>query len=147
MLYAVVPGIGVGSVMIGMARVDSRSAMGVPWRTSRKAAAHDVDAYHENSFQIFFDEDERVSEIEVSRRPSMSVPTYRGIDILAAPAQDALEVVSADAPFDPHDPELGWSYYFPALGLWLWRESIDPSAVAGFDVIGVSRPREAGRRV
>ena len=70
--------------------------------------------------------------------------TYRGTDVFAQPAARLVELVAQDGPYDPDDPELGYSYIFPHLELALWRPVLpegeeDPEG-RYFSTIGVGRP-------
>ena len=44
----------------------------------------DVDAYHGNAFQLFFDENDRVEYIELSKSPKLSVHLQRHRSVQAA---------------------------------------------------------------
>lgn len=124
--YEVIPHQGVGPVLLGMTREESRAAMNVPPHSFRKGrfASTDTDGYLDNAFQVFFDHDDRVEFIELSNAPAITA-TYKGRDLFALHADDVVRFVARDAPFDPDDPELGYSYIFPDLELALWR-SIRP---------------------
>ena len=103
----------------------------------------EVDAYHGNAFQLFFDENERVEYIELWKSPELSV-NYKGIDIFRLRAEDLVGLISRDAPFDANQPELGFSYVFPLLEMSVWRPTIpDPedgnSEWTTFATVGVGR--------
>jgi hypothetical protein len=53
---------------------------------------------------------------------------YRGMDVFGTRAEDVVDRVATDAPFDSHDQELGYSYIFPDLELSLWRPVLPESA-------------------
>ncbi len=90
-----------------------------PFRKGRFAST-DTDSYLNNAFQVFFDHDDKVEFIELSNTPAITA-TYKGRDVFALHADDVVRLVARDAPFDPDDPELGYSFMFPDLDLALWR--------------------------
>jgi hypothetical protein len=118
--YEVVPLEGVGPVRLGMSREDSRAAMGLPPSQTSGPGERRYDHYLRNAFQVFFDEDDRVAYIELYRGDPV-VALYQGRRVFDTPAAELVELVSRAAPFDPDDPELGYTYTFPALELALWR--------------------------
>lgn len=117
--------------------------MTAPPHTFRKAATQRVDAYHNNSFQVFFDEQDTVEYIELSREESSFVTLYKGRDVFALLAEDLVALIAQDAAFDPNDWELGYSYVFPDLELAVWRpvlpENTDDLNGRSFSTIGVGR--------
>ena len=146
--YSVEPLIGVRPVLLGMSRAESRERMRTTPLSFKKAAllfpnAPDVDAYHDVSFQLFFDESDRVEYIELSKSPDFGV-NYKGIDVFGLRAEDLVALISQDAPFDPDHPELGYSYVFPLLEMSVWRPTIpDPEETdpewTTFATVGVGR--------
>ena len=79
-------------------------------------------------------------------RTEVFVVSLDGTALLGVPADEAVKAVAARSPFDPDDPELGWSYTFPALALALWRPTLDDES---FSTVGVGVPgyfpRQASR--
>jgi len=146
--YTLEPLVGVGPVQLGMIRAESRQRLGATPSSFKKAPtlfpnAPDVDAYHGNAFQLFFDENDRVEYIELSKSPDLFVD-YKGIDVFALRAEDLVTLISRNAPFDPNDPELGYSYVFPLLEMSLWRPTIPEPEDANpewttFATVGVGR--------
>ena len=103
----------------------------------------EVDAYHENAFQLFFDENGRVEYIELFKSQGFSV-NYKGTDVFGLPADALVSLISQDAPFDPKAPELGYSYIFPLLEMSVWRPTIpEPEDVSPewttFATVGIGR--------
>lgn len=142
-VYEVIPHVGVGPVKLGMTRQDVRTVMPGPCESFLKAGEILVDAFHDCGFQVFYAEGETgptAEFIELSARFDFRA-IYRGIDIFATPADQVLAHVSVDAPFDPDDPEFGYSYIFHDLDLALWRPVIQsaPDEPEGreFSTIGV----------
>jgi hypothetical protein len=141
--YEVVPHEGIGPIVFGMSREQSRAAMGTTPETFRKSGhdATETDAYHHSAFQVFFDKD-IVEYIELSADESVTA-TYKGRNVFETKAQELVDLVSREAPYDPEDPELGYSYIFPKLELALWRplkpESEDDPEGRYFSTIGIGR--------
>ena len=147
--YNIEPHKGIGPIKIGMTREQSRKAIGLKPKPFRKSASDKIptDAYYQNSLQVFFDDNKHVEYIEVSGPGPIRV-LYKGIDFFSLKADEAIALISKDAPYDPNDPELGYSYVFPALELSIWRPVLpDPeddedntSTDQGFSTIGIGRP-------
>ncbi len=123
--YEVVPHGGVGPVRLNMTRAECRAAMPGPPNVFRKGAddAVSTDAWHDNSFQVFYDANERVEFIELSEAPAIE-SLFDGVAVLRVPADEAVRHIERFAAFDPSDPELPYSYVFSALDLALWRPTL-----------------------
>ncbi len=143
--YEVVPHVGIGPVRLGMSRTESRAVMAAggqepdPFRKTAEST-QETDAYHRSAFQVFFDDAGYVEYVELSRGERSCVPLYRGHRILTLPADAALAVLAADAPFDPTDEQVPYSYTFPALELAVWRPALSGRDGRTFATIGVGRP-------
>jgi hypothetical protein len=142
--YSLEPLVGVRPILLGMTRAESREHMAAKPVSFKKAPnMPDVDAYHGNAFQLFFDENDRVEYIELSKSPDLSV-NYKGSDVFGLSANDLVALVSRDAPFDPNAREIGYSYIFPLLEMSVWRPTIpEPEDVnpewTTFAAVGVGR--------
>jgi hypothetical protein len=120
-VYDVVPHEGVGPVRLGMSREAAREAMeraGVPLPPVHVETPRDD--YHDAGFQVSYDESGMVEYIERGRSGPF-VARYCGVDVFTTPADALVTFVSDTAPYDPDDPELGYTYLFRALDLSLWR--------------------------
>lgn len=141
--YQVVPHIGIGPIRLGMTRAESRTVMTERPRTFRKAATQEVDAYHNNAFQVFFDEQDAVEYIELSRDEPSFATLYKGQNVFALPDEELVALIAQEADFDPINWELGYSYVFPDLELAVWRpvlpENVDNPDDRFFSTIGVGR--------
>jgi hypothetical protein len=141
-MYEVIPLKGVSPVLLGMSREESHAAMGVSPKTFRKSSddASLTDAYDEATFQVFFDEKDAVEYIELSSGGAIPV-LYKGLPVFETQADELIEIISQDAPYDENDPELGYSYIFPLLELSLWRPAISEDEEEGryFSTIGIGR--------
>ncbi|HYW13183.1 MAG TPA: hypothetical protein VE871_14580 [Longimicrobium sp.] len=139
--YDVVPHEGVGPVRLGMTRAESRAAMGLPVQshgTGRDAR----DLYLDSAFQVFFDDADRVEYIELSHGGPF-IARYESVDVFATDAEPLVELVRQRAAYDENDPELGYSYIFPALQLSVWRSVVpddDDDEGRRFMTIGVGKP-------
>jgi hypothetical protein len=135
--YPVLPLIGIGPVRLEMTREDARRAMGRPPDPVQKSADGALtDAYFDSAFQVFFDNRDRVEYIEVSGPGQDVAALYLGMDVHRTGAADLVKRIVKDAPYDPDDPELGWSYLFPSLELSLWRPTAEEPF---FATIGIGR--------
>ncbi len=130
MIVDLIPLTRVGPVLLGMTREDARAAMGRPFKEFRKSrdSEHTTDAFFNSAFQVFYAGAlPRVEFIELSRSSAFRA-VLNGIDILGLPAEDVVKRVAASVPFDPADPELGYSYVFPKWELAFWRPTRPESA-------------------
>jgi hypothetical protein len=119
--YEVVPLKSVGPVHLGMTRHEARSAMNSPFESYLKSL-DDIslaDAFHESCFQVFYDENDRVEYIELSKGGVKAL--YKGISVFEEEAVEVLGMVHQDAAYDGNDPEVGYGYIFPALEMSLGR--------------------------
>jgi hypothetical protein len=143
MRFEIVPLIGVGPARFGVPRDELRAAMKVAPTPFRKTSNDrwETDAFFDSAFQVFYGGDEpRVEYVELSRDSAL-IPFIDGMDIFATPATDLVARIERQASFDRNDPELGYSYVFPALELALWRPAIPASDGSGdgrfFSTVGV----------
>jgi hypothetical protein len=138
------PLIGVGPVRLGMRRAESRRAIGRVPHAFRKtpSSPNTTDAYDDMGIHVYFDAEDAVEYVELFSVPYFVV-TYKGVNVFETPAEDLVDLISKDAPFDPADPELGYSYIFPRLELSLWRPTLpkdrDDMEARVFSSIGVGR--------
>ena len=142
LIYEINLGIGIGSVRLGSSPPDVRAAMGVaPYRFNRRLAGHATDAWHGSAFQVNYQGyPPTVDFIELANSSEFRVH-YKGIDVFATPASDLVARLSAEAPYDLHHRELGYTYVFPTIELSLWRqvmpESDDDPIGRFFDAVGL----------
>ena len=140
--YTVVPHEGVAPVRLGMARAECRAVMPEAPRTFRKGPGDggDTDAFHSSAFQVFYDAEDRVEYIELSRGSEVD-PQLDGVSVLEVAADEAVAHVRRLAEFDADDPEVGYSYVFPDLDVAFWRpvipESDDDPDGRTFSTVGV----------
>ena len=141
--YQVVSHQGIGPIQLGMSRAESRAAMNLPFTSSKRhPTSPEVDFYYENSFQVFFDENDKVEYIELSKSDSFKA-IYRGVNTHTTEAKRLIAHLLQDARFDESHWELGYSYIFPALELSVWRATLpaDEADEEGryFATIGVGK--------
>jgi hypothetical protein len=140
--FIVQPLQGIGPVQFGMHRADVRAAMNLPVESFQQTGAPAAtDAYLESCFQVFYDAADTVEYIELSRGGSITA-IYGALDIFVTEAEQVVEQIAQEAAVDETDPELGYSYVFPALELSLWRPVLPEYEQEGryFATIGVGRP-------
>lgn len=110
--YTIEPHAGIGPIRLGMSRNDVEAVFGKP------QFEQDGRVGYLDGFMIDFDDAGRVEFIELANSPKFTA-TYRGKDLHALPADEAVEFVSHDDSFDQDDPEAGYSYIFKGLQLSL----------------------------
>ena len=142
-VFDVTPRVGIGPVQLGMTRQAVRGVMPGVYEPFRKSPddKYDTDAFHNSGFQVFYSGDSPVVEyVELSRDCGIRA-LYKGVDVFATRANEVVAHVCRDAPFNPADPEIGFSYIFPDLEMSLWRPYVpeSPNEEEGqeFSTIGV----------
>jgi hypothetical protein len=82
---------------------------------------YEVDGFFDAAIQVHYIGDHPIVEfIELSSDPRLRV-LYGEIEVFATPADEVLMQICVEADFDRNDPEVPYSYIFPALQLALWR--------------------------
>lgn len=114
-IYDISPGVGIGPVKLGSSPDDVRAIMGgAPHRFMKTSKSeHATEAWHNHAFHVYYRGSPPTVEFIELGKSSEFVVRYRGIDIFDTRASDLVVRISADAPYDPHDRELGYSYLFP----------------------------------
>lgn len=120
-IFEIQPLIGLANLKLGMSRQESRDLMQDTY--TKKSRAENVDCYHNSSFQIFFDEYEKIEFIEISKDEAIKA-VFNGKNVLEIPASDLIEEISKDFNVDETDREFGYSFIFPELELSFWRPTI-----------------------
>ena len=66
---------------------------------------------------------------------------YQDLDVFTTVAEQVVQHITQQASFDADDPELGYSYIFPALDLSLWRPDLpeDNPGSQYFATIGIGK--------
>jgi hypothetical protein len=146
--FDVVPLKGVGPVHLAMSRSQVHEALAVPLPEPHRegSQADGPDAFFESAFQVSYDGDGRAEYIEIYRDGPFTT-LYGGVDVFATGAEELVRLVAQDGPFDPDNPEHGFSYVFPSLELSLWRRCIPEEhgeecledTGGGFETIGVGK--------
>lgn len=135
----VCPLVGVGPVLLGASREEVIHAFGPPQESYRKTptSPHATDAWFDGQLQVFYAGNHpRIEFIEVSAGRLLE-PVAFGVKVLGAPAVEVVGLLTQHADFDVHDPELGYSYTFPALELSLWRPYVEPPEGLTFQSVGI----------
>ncbi|WP_143133031.1 outer membrane protein assembly factor BamE [Pseudoduganella namucuonensis] len=111
---------GVGPILFGMTQADVHKLLGEPdWFDSSREE-------YLQGFIIRYDEAQLVEFIELAKSELFSA-TFRGKNLHALIAEEAISFMSQFDRFDENDVELGYSYIFPMLDLSLWRSTIPDS--------------------
>src|SRR5215475_12130698 len=98
MRFEIVPLEGIGPVRLGMTRKQSRLAMNIPYDSYHKTPNSPAltDCYLNNSFQVFFDKNDCVEFIELSRGGPFEA-IYKEINVFETLAEDLVAFISRDA--------------------------------------------------
>ncbi|MGG1660558.1 hypothetical protein [Brevibacillus sp. NRS-1366] len=117
------PGIGIGPIKLGMNKLQ------VEEYVQEYAQKYEIANKNPNDFwsvfKIEFDQDEKVHFIEISSFVNDDFRCfYRGIDIFNTKAERLVEQIDTISEYDRSKWDLGFSYSFPKLGLFLWRPTV-----------------------
>ena len=120
----VVPGTGVGPVRLGMSRSEVHAALGPPAQTLSSAPGEPpTEAWHESALRVHY-AGETVERIELHPGPALRA-VLEGRDVSTTRVSELVRhLYSTRAHYDPNDPELGYRFHFPPLGLTLRRGKI-----------------------
>jgi hypothetical protein len=141
--FIVQPRRSIGPISIGMNRASVRDVLGMP---SYVEAAYvrwgiqfrDKDCYFDSAFQIRYDQSGRVEDIQASSDDALVV-SFDGCDVHRSEVEEVVSVVSRHSDFDRTEREFPHTYWFPKLGLALWRQKPDSRH---FDTINITGPDE-----
>jgi hypothetical protein len=138
--YEAIPLHGVGPVALGMARSQVHGQLSTCTSSFHKVpvSAQPADAWYNNAFQVFYDPNETVEYIELSRTKDFSVACL-GVSVFNTPVISLIEHFMQFSAVDTSDPEYGYSFIFASLELSLWRPVREGSEATYFSAIGVGR--------
>jgi hypothetical protein len=109
---------GVAPVAFGMSRAASRQAMGEPFHSFRKVESGPwVDAYFDNSFQIFFSRQDIVEFIELSSHADSSV-ILMGFDVFSTDVDSLLAGLAHASSLISDDDGYSFVDYQMSVGFW-----------------------------
>ena len=142
LVFTMEPFVGIGPIKFGITRSEVRDILANLGQPDASLRPPNKDCFFQNTFQVSYDEDGRVEFIETAASNDFQV-LFRGSCLHDMLAEDAVRLVSQFAEYDRDDPELGYSYIFPALQLSLWRpilpSDVDDSEGRHFVAVGVGK--------
>ncbi len=119
---------GIGPIKLGMWRHEVHKVFDAPFHSFKKRDNDLVDAFFNNTFQIFYDASgQYVDYIELSSNPEVAA-IYKGKNVFTLYADELISLITHETSFDPDNPELGYSFIFPELELACWRPIIPESS-------------------
>ncbi|MFY0563071.1 hypothetical protein ACN28E_04455 [Archangium lansingense] len=140
----VVPGTGVGPVRLGMSRAEVHATLGLPTQTLAPAPGEPpTEAWNEGALRVHYVADS-VERIELHPGPALRA-LLDGRDVSTTRVTELVRhLYSTRAHYDPNDPELGYRFHFPQLGLTLRRvklpEGPNDSEGQSFTSLTLGRP-------
>jgi hypothetical protein len=138
MEFVLDPLLGVGPICLGASRESVLAALGKPVSSFYKTpdSKYPTDAWFENRLQVFYEGGEpTVVFIELSGGGDVEAVLF-GLPVFATAVQVLLHEVGCRAKLDETDPELGYSYIFPALELAFWRPYNNNREAPHFSTVG-----------
>lgn len=133
------PLVGAGPVLLGAPREEVHRALGSPQRSFRKTptSVHATDLWFDGRLQVFYAGMEPYAEFIEFSAGGAPRPVAFGVRVLEVPAVEVVERLTERAQYDAKDPEIGYSYVFPALELSLWRPDMEPPEGLTFQTVGI----------
>lgn len=125
-MFEVKPNQGIGPITLGMQRHTVAQLMLSVTGDAKHTPERDHYAYGKIIVEY---ENDQVISICVNRDPFLPSlePELFGFKPLTNLAHETLMRVSVKGQFDQADPELGMSYIYPTLGVYLWRDACPES--------------------
>ncbi len=141
--FEVIPGKSLGPISLAMTRDAVRAVLGTP---SYVEAAYerwgisfpDKDCYSDAALQIRYSASGRVEDIQASSHDDFVV-LFDGCDVHASTVEKIAAVVSCRGSLDRTTREFPHTYWYPSLGIALWRERSDSDR---FDTINLTLPEK-----
>lgn len=123
----VLPNIGIDQISLGISRDEVREIMNFKFKEFNKTEDlnNSTDAYLDNSFQIFYDSNNKVDFIEVSYNPKSFNLVYKDINLFETEAKSLVEILSKETSYINNHPEIPYGYLFKEYKLILWRPRIE----------------------
>ncbi|MFM9281788.1 hypothetical protein [Paenibacillus jiagnxiensis] len=116
------PNIGIGNIKLGMRPKEYEEE--IQKYTVQYNKQHDPEYFH-YIFKVEYNTDDKINFIEVASHVDEEFNfLYRGVTVFRTKAIELVATIDKDFPYDGTDWELGYTYYFPQLGLSLWRSGI-----------------------
>lgn len=140
--YELQPLHGIGPIQFGMHRSAVHDLLGKPWKSMTRANAPEpYDCYFFGSFQISYDDNDRVEYIEVSGDQHVGF-FYNQMNLFTTEAEQIIELMSQSYALDEHTPEKGYCFIFPDLELSFWRPVSPDYSAEGrfFSSVGLGKP-------
>lgn len=117
-----------GSIRLGATRTEVRATMQAAPTSFQKSSDNPlVDAWHDGALQVFYSEADAVEFVEISLLPLIR-PVFRGLAVLALPAEVVVAELDRLSPYDRSDPEVGYTFLFREWQLCLWRPALPTDA-------------------
>lgn len=110
----------IGMIRLGMSRDDVEACIQVYARKYHKE--YHIRNYFKSAFKIEYDTNETVDFIEISSSLKEEFNClFYNIDVFNTKADDLVNLIDRISAYDRNHSELGYTYFFPDLGLSLWR--------------------------
>ncbi|MBY0054662.1 hypothetical protein P4U99_25925 [Brevibacillus agri] len=116
------PGEGIGLIKFGMSKDEVEKC--IQSYTEKYQKEYHIQDYFKGFFMLEYDSEGKVDFIEI---PEVLKETFNcllmGIDVFNTKAEDLVEKIDEIAEYDRNQSD-GYTYFFPSLGLSLWRSDI-----------------------
>jgi hypothetical protein len=117
------PGVGVGTIKLGMSREEVDLCIQA-YTNAHQKLYYDNEYFH-YAFKIEYDQNERASFIEVASHVKEEFNCLvNGIDVFNTKAEELVKAFDKISPYERDHADLGWTYFYPKLGITLWRSRV-----------------------
>ncbi|MCG7586873.1 hypothetical protein [Photobacterium sp. OFAV2-7] len=130
----IIPLCGAGKIQLGMSKGEIREAIGstpdnIPSHTNSGIEFQECDYFLENAIQVSYSKDTGLVDwIGFNDNIPLKL-LFHGNDLFSLEVNEVLAHIKKYGKLDENDPEIGYSYRFPELGISFWRESITEELV------------------
>ncbi|MEZ8306378.1 hypothetical protein AB6C40_19300 [Vibrio splendidus] len=125
----IIPLCGAGKIRLGMNKVEIREAIGnipedIPAHSNSGIEFPENDYFLESAIQITYSKDTGLVDWICFNDNIPFKLLFQGVDLFSLEVSDVIAHVKKYGKLDESDPEIGYSYSFPELGICFWRSSI-----------------------
>ncbi|MBW5467088.1 hypothetical protein GPJ61_04260 [Brevibacillus formosus] len=121
---------GIGKILLGMTKTEVDECLQYYTEKYEITYAKNPLCYHtkgaiQSFFQLEYDFDGKVNFIQIpSAIKNVLNCVFHNLDVFNTKTEELVEKIDKISNYDRNHRELGWTYYYPELGLSFWRPNI-----------------------
>ncbi|WP_034328788.1 hypothetical protein [Alkaliphilus transvaalensis] len=117
------PKLGIGKITLGMSMKEVEAC--IAYYSKKHLGVDDDKNAIASSLQVAYDPEGKVNFIHLDSRITKYFNClFRGVDVFSTKVDLLVKMIDEISPYDRNHPELGCTFYFPEIGLGLWRPRI-----------------------